>query len=76
MATTTATDVEQLLKAALSNSLCVLAADTATSAPRLAQQMLRAIQDPDVVARYPAECRQLVARRDAARAERRPRWGM
>ena len=68
---TTAPDVKQLLQAALNNSLSALAADTGQSAPRLAQQMLRAIQDPDVVAAYPAECRQLAARRDAARQSRR-----
>ncbi len=63
--------VEQLLKAALNNSLSALAADTGQSAPRLAQQMLHAIQDPDVIAAYPTECRQLAARRDAARQSRR-----
>ncbi len=67
---TTAPDVRQLLQAALNNSLSALAADTGLSAPRLAQQMLRAIQNPDVIAAYPAECRQLAARRDAARRRR------
>lgn len=65
-----APDVKLLLQAALNNSLSVLAVDTGTSAPRLAQHMLRLIDDPLVIAAHPVESRLLAARRAAARRAR------
>ncbi len=60
-----------LLGAALRRDLRRLSAEAGVSTPRLAQMMLQAISDPQVIAEYPAECRQLAARRDTARAGRR-----
>jgi hypothetical protein len=47
-----------------------LAVETGLSPTRLAQMAVRAIDDPEVIAAHPVECRLLADRRDTARAER------
>jgi hypothetical protein len=64
-----------LLDAVLRRDLTALSVDTGISAPRLTQLALHAIEDPQVIEAHPAECRQLAARRDAARTARSARGG-
>ena len=64
-------DTKSLLDAALRREWAALGVNTGISVPRLAQMTLRAIDDPDVIAAYPVECRQLRERRATGRTERR-----
>ncbi len=52
------------------SALDVLAVEYGTSATRLAQQAVRSLSDPAVVAAYPAEVRRLRARLEARRGRR------
>ena len=56
-------DPKQLLDAALARDWEPLAQATGLSATRLARLALEAVDDPQVAARYPVQCRILADRR-------------
>lgn len=66
-------DTKTLLDAALNRELSALSAQTRISAPQLARQMLRLIDDPAAIAANPTECRILRERRDKQRQVRSAR---
>lgn len=67
-------DTTSLLHATLDHRLNDLAAHTGLSARRLAELTMDLIDDHDVIAAHPVECRRLQARRDLARTTRSRRW--
>lgn len=63
-------NTKSLLGTALAREWVAMSVNTGISVPRLAQMMLRAIDDPQVIAVHAVECRLLADRRDAARRAR------
>lgn len=69
-----AVDVGLLLDACIGYRLRLLSIDTGVSVPRLTQEALRLIHDPQVIAGYPRQTRVLRERQGIDKAARRRQW--
>lgn len=63
-------DPKRLLEAALAGELSRLSVEVGESAPALARQAVRMLNDPAVVAAFPIECRMLTERLERQRRAR------